>query len=257
MNVDAAIRARFNELIGAVESLLEIVQAHDQAEEQQAAAEIDPYGFIDGPTRRRAPPPEPPEYRARDVTYMTLRTQATNLLRLLSTSPDDHAAKAADAFGPAPNEYNLSRMLGTLRGFLSDYEHGLLRKLTEHVEAEIAANYLAQAETLLDDTKRQGVADRVPAAVLAGAVLEAALRTLCERQHPKIDLVKPNGKKKMLNDLIDDLKTAGVYHETKAKELRNYAGIRNDAAHGTFDTFTKDDVKRMVDGVNAFLARYM
>jgi hypothetical protein len=60
-----------------------------------------------------------------------------------------------------------------------------------------------------------------------------------------------------LNPLIDDLRKAGAFIETKAKQLRAWAAIRNHAAHGEFDQFARTDVEAMIPGINTFLADYL
>jgi hypothetical protein len=137
----------------------------------------------------------------------------------------------------------------------TDWENGFLDDLTDQIEAEIASDYMGQAERLLGEGS-SGKYDHVPAAVLAGAVLEKTLRTLCASQTPQISILKPNGEAKTLNPLIDDLKGASVYNELKAKQLRGWADIRNKAAHGEFDQFKKEDVEQMIEGVSNFLADY-
>jgi uncharacterized protein YutE (UPF0331/DUF86 family) len=61
----------------------------------------------------------------------------------------------------------------------------------------------------------------------------------------------------MLNNLIDDLKKARVYNETKAKQLRAWADIRNRAGHGEFDQFDRKQVQAMITGVRDFLADFL
>jgi hypothetical protein len=120
----------------------------------------------------------------------------------------------------------------------------------------VASDLLGQATALLGEG-RSGIYDHVPAAVLLGAVLEQALRTLCGRQTPAIAVTKPNGDKLMLNTLIEELKKAQVYQETKAAQLRGWASIRNAAAHGEFTKVTKADVEGMQHGVMSFLGDYL
>jgi uncharacterized protein YutE (UPF0331/DUF86 family) len=69
--------------------------------------------------------------------------------------------------------------------------------------------------------------------------------------------VKANGDPKTLTPLIDDLKKTGVFNELKAKQLRAWADIRNNAAHGEFDQFKRADVDAMIQGINNFLADYL
>ncbi len=124
------------------------------------------------------------------------------------------------------------------------------------VEAEIAADYMGQAEQLLAEGQ-SGKYDHVPAAVLSGAVLEKALRTLCGKQVPPIATVNSKGEPLTLNPLIEALKKAGVFNELKAKQLRAWADIRNKAAHGEFDQFSRHDVEAMIRGIEDFLAASM
>jgi hypothetical protein len=132
----------------------------------------------------------------------------------------------------------------------------MFQSLYQQIEDNVVADYMGQAEQLLGEGV-SGHHDHVPAAVLAGAVLEDALRRLCQRQSPPVEILKPNNKNKMLNDLINDLKTAQVYSELKAKELRLWAGIRNAAAHGQFEEFDRAEVESMIKGVQNFLANYL
>jgi len=152
--------------------------------------------------------------------------------------------------------YPLEWGISTLRAVKDNFEGGFIADLLVQVETEIAADYMGQAEGLLREGQ-SGKYDHVPAAVLAGAVLEKALRTLCNQQNTPIPTIKPDGAVKTLNPLIDDLKKAGIFNETKAKQLRAWAAIRNHAAHGEFDQFTRDDVELMLSGIKNFLADYL
>ncbi|MEP1062227.1 MULTISPECIES: DUF4145 domain-containing protein [Cyanophyceae] len=147
--------------------------------------------------------------------------------------------------------------LSVLRAMRKDFELGFLgENLAAQIEAAIASDYLGQAERLLTEGQ-PGKYDHVPAAVLAGAVLEKALRTLCDNQQPPLLTIDNHGKPLMLNRLIPDLKKAGVYNEPMAKQLLAWADIRNKAAHGEFDQFTREQVGLMVQGIGHFLAQHM
>lgn len=132
----------------------------------------------------------------------------------------------------------------------------MLEDLTEMIEANVAADYLGQAEQLLAEGQ-PGKFDHVPAAVLAGAILEDALRRLCQRQTPPIPTTKSDGSPKTLDPLIADLQKANVYNKMKGDQLRSWAKIRNYAAHGEFNQFTRQDVEQMLTGVKDFLANYL
>jgi hypothetical protein len=148
---------------------------------------------------------------------------------------------------------NPPRQLAQLRGIRDDFAHGFLDDLGEQIEAEIASDYMTQAERLLTEGQ-SGQFDHVPAAVLAGAVLEHSLRALCTRQSPAIPTAKATGQPLTLDPLIIALKKANVFKQPQAAQLSAWAHIRNKAAHGEFDQFTREDVSLMVQGIRAFLA---
>ena len=143
----------------------------------------------------------------------------------------------------------------TLRSIKENLHDGFLDDLASKISSEIAFDYMQQAENLIDEDSN-GKYNHIPAAVLAGTVLEKTLRGLCDRQNPPVPTTKDNGTSKTLNPLIDDLKKAGLYNEAKAKHLKVYADIRNHAAHGKNTEFNLDDVKDMIRGIERFISEY-
>ncbi|MEG4046542.1 DUF4145 domain-containing protein [Microcoleus sp. Pol17_C1] len=152
---------------------------------------------------------------------------------------------------------HLNTRISHLKGLKDDFQKGYLGDLGLEIEAAIAADYMSQAEQLLAEGQ-SGQYDDVPAAVLAGAVLEKSLRTLCDKQSPSIPTVNNNnGKPLTLTPLIDVLKKNNLFNELTAKQLRAWADIRNSAAHGNFDEFNRSQVYLMIQGINNFLATHM
>jgi len=113
--------------------------------------------------------------------------------------------------GSGMNTIACNRGLAYLIGIRSDLEAGILNNLALEIEAEISADYMGQAEKLLAEGQT-GQYDHVPAAVLAGAVLEKGLRTLCTKQTPPLPLVDGKSSPLMMNRLIDDLKKVVQRH---------------------------------------------
>jgi hypothetical protein len=183
------------------------------------------------------------------------RTNCISFLKYVVPTPGPHDS-ALNVFQKDMSPHQLDSAISILKGFKEDFERGFLEDISAAIEAEIAADYMGQAESLLIEGQ-MGKYDYVPAAALAGAVLEKSLRTLCGRQQPPVLEINAKGEPKTLNPLIDDLKKAGVFNELKAKQLRSWADIRNKAAHGEFDAFTKQDVEQMLHGINNFLADYL
>lgn len=185
--------------------------------------------------------------------FVTWRTRSVTLLSQVVGKTGPHV-ESVEVFSAISNtKGNLEWGISFLRAIRDDFWKGFLNDLSLLIETELASDYMGQAEQLLKEGK-SGRCDHVPAAVLAGAVLEKSLRTLCNNQNPPIPVLGLNGEHKTLNPLIDDLKKASVFNEAKAKQLRAWTAIRNHAAHGQFESFSRTDVEHMVAGVNAFLA---
>jgi hypothetical protein len=183
------------------------------------------------------------------------RVNCISLLNHVVPNPGPHES-ALKVFQKEMGPPGLGSAISILKGIKEDFERGFLDDISAAIEAEIAADYMGHAESLLRE-EQSGKYDHVPAAVLAGAVLEKALRTLCDRQLPRIPTVNAKNDAKTLNPLIDDLKKAGVFNELKAKQLRSWADTRNKAAHGEFNQLSKTDVEVMLQGITNFLADYL
>jgi len=197
-----------------------------------------------------------PDYEVFDSeACLAWMTKCTTLLSQAIPGNNPNHRQLTRAFTDPKNAQPTAfrNLVARLSGIKDDFDGGFLDDLAASIERSIAGDYMGQAEQLLTEGQ-SGNYDHVPAAVLVGAVLENALRSLCDRQTPQIPLLSQNGKPKMLNAFIDDLKKAGVYNETRAKQLRAWAGIRNHAAHGQFDQFDRKQVQRMITGVRDFLA---
>ncbi|OYV06506.1 MAG: DUF4145 domain-containing protein [Verrucomicrobiales bacterium VVV1] len=189
-------------------------------------------------------------------SFVEWRTNTATLL--CHVLPKDNVHRPSGEGFPelSASEDSVEWAIAFLKGIKTDLEAGLLDSLSSHIEAEVASDYLAQAEQLMGDGS-VGKYEHVAAAVLCGSVLEKALKQLCGEQVPPISVVTSNGAPKTLNPLIDALKSSGLFNEPKAKQLRAWADLRNNAAHGEFSQFKQDDVKLMLLGVNSFLADYV
>ncbi len=195
-------------------------------------------------------------YRLDNRRYTQWKTTCLALFEQMVPKGGPLAGRV-EAFNRAKaDKPNVEFCLGTLEAFKGDFERGFFDSVATQIEAEIAADYMGEADHLLAEGRR-GKFDHVPAAVLVGAVLEKALRTICGQQQPPLATTNPSGEPKTLNPLIDDLRKAGVFNELKAKQLRSWADIRNKAAHGEFDQFTRTDVEQMLGGIKNFLADYL
>ena len=155
------------------------------------------------------------------------------------------ALKLVSHIDPYVFQSRFDRFLAAKR----DFEEGFLDDSWLLIRADVAADYLEQAQTLFEAEYH------VAAAVLSGGVLEDALRKLCVANG--IPTEKPNEERKSISSMNDDLANKGVYDRAKQDEIRAWAKHRNDAAHGDGGKVRSDDVGRMLDGVRAFVGDYM
>lgn len=123
-----------------------------------------------------------------------------------------------------------------------DYDGGFLVSTTNLVAAELFDDQLAQASELL----RNGYV--LASAVVAGTVLETTLRRLCEVHN------LPAGK---LDKMNADLAKANVYTLLVQKRITSLADVRNNAAHGKIENFSKEDVQDLIDYTHRFAADYI
>ncbi len=141
-----------------------------------------------------------------------------------------------------------------LRSVRTELEMGSLNAIALQIENEILSDYLGQAEGILKEPE-EGLS-HVAAAVIAGASLERALRAMCLTLVPPEPVVNDKDGHLGMTALIESLKRRQAFNELQAKQLRAWAGIRNSAAHGKFEDFTRHQVEQMVEGIVAFVARY-
>mgnify|MGYP001562947583 CR=1 FL=1 len=149
-----------------------------------------------------------------------------------------------ERFGVATR--NVQNLLGVLLAAKSDIESGILLKIEQLIRADTFADIHEQATYLLDNGYKDA------AAVLFGAVLESALRRLCERQGLAIGL----------NEAIDLMNTklasgtSQLYSKLVQKQITAWADIRNNAAHAHFDKYSEKDVEDMGKWINNFLQEH-
>lgn len=164
--------------------------------------------------------------------------------------------KTVDALDTLNNEPSkVEFAVAFLRSVRKELERGSLDALSLQIEANVLTDYMAQASELLAEKGEE--LTYIPAAVLAGASLERALRTLCEALAPPEPVKNERGEFLGMNALIDTLKRRQAFNELQSKQLRAWAAIRNSAAHGKFEEFTRNQVEQMLAGIGDFLARHV
>jgi hypothetical protein len=122
-----------------------------------------------------------------------------------------------------------------------DFEGGYITSVRVIIQAEVYDSELDQASGLLN------AGYPTPAAVVAGVVLETAIRQLC------VNRGIATGK---LDKMNADLAKSNLYSLLIQKKITALADIRNNAAHGHPTKFNKDDVEDMIRQVERFVADY-
>ncbi len=228
--IDRKIRLRFIELLGQAESLDSELLSTD-------------YFTV----HRHIP------------AYESLLVNTQNLIRMVfadSKQGKEYQDNVKKMSGQRDYDNNTKRIIGILRGLEEDYKGGYIKGIEELIIANVSADYMRQARLLLDQGESENL-DHVLSAVVCGVVLENGLRWLCTQQAPEIKTVRRNGQPKRLNALVEDLQKAKAFNALKGDQLRSWAKIRNHAAHGETDQFSRQDVQTMINGVTDFMAGYV
>jgi hypothetical protein len=141
---------------------------------------------------------------------------------------------------------SFSYIVGLLKALRADCESGLLRTLQELIHGEIFGDFLEMADYLVDE----GFKD--PAAVIAGGVLEEHLRVLGVKNNlPIVDGAKP----KRADRLNAELGDAKAYSKLDQKNVVAWLDLRNKAAHGRYNEYTKEQVALLIQGIRDFVSR--
>lgn len=218
MTVDAKILARLDELISLGKKVL---------------------------ATRRAPSPG---FLTGDFVDVQLTNQwLTSCLSLFSRVFGDESAhyrRIKEQFPSYPKWSNAEQAFGVLLAAKDDYESDSLFSVKRLVEAELFDEFLGQAEHLFENGYFQ------PAAVVAGCVLEDALRKLCQANGVSL----PDNPK--LDGMNSELAKRGVYNKLIQKRVTSIADLRNSAAHGKWTEFEKSDVGAMLRDVRDFMTKH-
>lgn len=139
---------------------------------------------------------------------------------------------------------------GILKAVKSEIDGGWHFKLKDLVSAEIFSDFLEMAEYLLNENYKDA------AVVMIGGVLEEHLRQLCNKYGIATEITKNDRKVHKKADLLNsELVKANSYNKIDHKSVTSWLGIRNDAAHGNYNEYTKEQVSLMYQGVLNFISR--
>jgi len=141
---------------------------------------------------------------------------------------------------------------GILKALRHDVASGYLVSIQELIHADMFSDFLEMAEHLLSE----GYKD--PAAVLIGGVLEEHLRKLCNKSGISTDYKNSKGVSlpKRAGSMNTELAGQGVYLKLDQKNVTAWLDLRNKAAHGRYDEYTRGQVELLLQNVRDFLVRH-
>ncbi len=178
--------------------------------------------------------------------YNKLFVSAQNLIQKTWGKDSSYYRNLEDLFAKhGTNAYHAPECLGIIESAYEDLKLGLLEDTRALIAAEVFLDFMEQAEHLLSKGYR------LPAAVLARAVLEDGLRILFKKNE-----IALSGRPK-LDKMNADLAKKNVYNRNVQKQVTAWAGIGNSAAHGRPKEFSDSDVRNMINGIITFDATYL
>jgi hypothetical protein len=177
-----------------------------------------------------------------DEKALTWKVKAKNLLVATCGEKSQHyqefiKVEEIQPFESTPDSFK--RIKAVFVAAMDDYKGGYLTSIRNLIQTEVFDCELEQSNELLSSGYL------LAAAVIAGVVLETALRDLCNREG------LATGK---LDKMNADLAKAGIYNKLQQKRITTLADIRNSAAHGKPEEFNNSDVMNMIRDIEQFLA---
>ena len=161
----------------------------------------------------------------------------------------DHVLEILDQ-SRGTEEYRLERLIGIVGALSIDVEGGFLQRNSALIRGEIFSDFLEMATHLVDSNYKDA------AAVIAGSALEAHIKQLCQNREISLERER-NGQTRTVNadTLNAELVKSGAYTNLDQKNVTAWLGLRNDAAHGDYDEYSKQQVALMIDSIRDFIAR--
>ncbi len=146
---------------------------------------------------------------------------------------------------------NLEAGVAIIENVKAEIINDWLSSIKGLVSAEIYSDFLDMAKHLLDRDYKDA------AAVMIGGVLEEQLRQLCIKHGIPITQEKDGKVVPLKADRLNsELAKAEVYNKLDQKNVTAQLDLRNNAAHGSYNQYDKNQVEIMYDSVTNFIVRH-
>jgi len=188
---------------------------------------------------RKAPKPDQSAEGA--VAYFEVWTSALNLFARTAGESSVYFRNLSDV-GFRDGTANPNILAGILTAAMTDFREGFMADTKLLISAEVLADFLVQAEVLLENDFKDA------AAVVLRAVLEDGLRRVCLSK--RIAVNARDG----VHQLAEAMARQNVLTAVQLKEIQAKKEVGNKAAHGKFNEYTKADVIAFHEFVQRLLA---
>ena len=187
------------------------------------------------------------DFLSRTQVY-DMRTRCVSAIERASGPTSSYCRSVEEFRKISTSSYDyLSIEIGIARALLSDIRNGYMKSAEELLHSNLFDDYLEMSMHLLDSDYKDA------AAVLAGGTLEVHLKNMCSKYGISTER---NGKAKKADELNAELAKQKVYSKLDQKSVTAWLGLRNDAAHGNYSAYTKDQVSLLLQGVRDFITRH-
>lgn len=147
--------------------------------------------------------------------------------------------------------YKAELLIGLIDGLLDDLDHGFIDSISNLVCGAIFQDYLEMAQHLLNEGYKDA------AAVIAGSTLENHLKQLCIKHDISINFTAKDGSiQPKKSSIINQELGKNVYSLYDQKQITAWLDLRNNAAHGIYESFTHEQVQLLIDGLRDFISRH-
>jgi len=141
---------------------------------------------------------------------------------------------------------HLAGVIGVAESLLVDVKAGYLKTFEELIHADVFSDFLEMSEHLLSSGYKDA------AAVMAGSTLEAHLKQLAHKYSVSVE---NDGRPKKTDVINSELVKANAYSKLDQKNITAWLGLRNQAAHGNYDEYDKQQVILLLSSIRDFMTR--
>lgn len=181
-----------------------------------------------------------------EAHVIRLRAAIERLAPDPSTYLTEMKAAAADTHNSIGDKIRI--YAGILTALRADIAEGWIESISELLHADTLGDFLGQSTELSDKGYHNA------AAVIVGSTLEAHIRLLCKKHG--INTILPSGQPFNADRMNAELVKVSAYNSLQQKAIASWQAIRNAAAHGEYDSYTREQVINMISSVRDFMLRY-